>query len=184
MRLCNCSHQFCKNIPVSFDFINTWNQGVFLCSPFRGSLKNFVLKMYYVYRPMAPSVCVCVVIATFFLPIFTEFNDNIIRLYIYIFFFCGAATQRGSRPPHSWGFFLITHNDAPQSVELLWTSDQLVAETQKTHNRQTSMPPEGFESTLSVGERPQSYALDRAATGTGTVKVNLYSIVFYTIKTW
>jgi len=22
-----------KNIPVSFDFINTWNQGVFLCSP-------------------------------------------------------------------------------------------------------------------------------------------------------
>jgi hypothetical protein len=25
--------------------------------------------------------------------------------------------------------FLITHNDAPQSVGLLWTSDQLVAET-------------------------------------------------------
>jgi len=33
MSLCNCSHQFCKNIPVSFDFITTWNQGVFLCSP-------------------------------------------------------------------------------------------------------------------------------------------------------
>ena len=31
--LCNCSHQFWKNIPVSFDFITTWNQGVFLCSP-------------------------------------------------------------------------------------------------------------------------------------------------------
>jgi hypothetical protein len=25
--------------------------------------------------------------------------------------------------------FVITHNDAPQSVRLLWTSDQLVAET-------------------------------------------------------
>jgi hypothetical protein len=25
--------------------------------------------------------------------------------------------------------FLITHNDAPQSVGLLWTSDQSVAET-------------------------------------------------------
>jgi hypothetical protein len=25
--------------------------------------------------------------------------------------------------------FLITHNDAPQSAGLLWTSDQLVAET-------------------------------------------------------
>ena len=43
-------------------------------------------------------------------------------------FFCGAATQRGSWPLHSWGF-QITHNDAPQSVGLLWTSDQLVAET-------------------------------------------------------
>ena len=32
MSLCNCSHQFCKNIPVSFVFITTWNQGVFLCS--------------------------------------------------------------------------------------------------------------------------------------------------------
>ena len=33
MSLCNCSHQFCKNIPVSFDFITTWNQWLFLCSP-------------------------------------------------------------------------------------------------------------------------------------------------------
>jgi hypothetical protein len=30
--LCNCSHQICKNIPISFDFITTWNQRVFLCS--------------------------------------------------------------------------------------------------------------------------------------------------------
>ena len=43
-------------------------------------------------------------------------------------FFIGAAAQRGPWPPHSWGF-LITHNDASQSVWLLWTSDQLVAET-------------------------------------------------------
>jgi len=50
-------------------------------------------------------------------------------LYIYIyFFFSGSATQGGSWPPHSWGF-LITHNDAPQAVGLLWTSNQLVAET-------------------------------------------------------
>ena len=33
MSLCNCSHQFCKNIPVSFDFITTWNQGVFCVHP-------------------------------------------------------------------------------------------------------------------------------------------------------
>ena len=29
------------------------------------------------------------------------------------------------------------------------------------------MPPVGFESTISAGERPQTYALDRAATGIG-----------------
>jgi len=30
----------------------------------------------------------------------------------------------------------------------------------------------GFEPTISAGERPQTYALDRAATGTGTVFVS------------
>ena len=31
------------------------------------------------------------------------------------------------------------------------------------------MPPVAFESTISAGERPQTYALDRAATGTGDI---------------
>ena len=31
------------------------------------------------------------------------------------------------------------------------------------------MPPVGFEPTISAGERPQNYALDRAATGTGII---------------
>ena len=39
--------------------------------------------------------------------------------------------------------------------------------THNTHNRQTSMPPVGFDPTVSAGERPQTHALDRAATGTG-----------------
>jgi hypothetical protein len=39
--------------------------------------------------------------------------------------------------------------------------------THNIHNRQTSMPPVGFESTKSAGERLQIYALDRAATGSG-----------------
>ena len=30
------------------------------------------------------------------------------------------------------------------------------------------MSREGFEPTISAGERPQTYALDRGATGTGT----------------
>jgi hypothetical protein len=37
-----------------------------------------------------------------------------------------------------------------------------------THNRLTSMPLVVFETKISAGERPQTYALDRAVTGTGT----------------
>ena len=36
--------------------------------------------------------------------------------------------------------------------------------THDTHNRQKSMPPVGFEPTISAGERPQTYALDRMTT--------------------
>ena len=34
------------------------------------------------------------------------------------------------------------------------------------------MPPVGFERTISAGERPQTYALDRAATETGVMSHN------------
>ena len=42
--------------------------------------------------------------------------------------------------------------------------------THKTHNRQISMPRVGFEPAVSACERPKTYALDRAATGTGSVQ--------------
>ena len=43
--------------------------------------------------------------------------------------------------------------------------------THNTHNRQTSMPTAGFEPTISAGVRPQTYALDRAATGTAHIYI-------------
>jgi hypothetical protein len=54
---------------------------------------------------------------------------------------------------------LITQSDAPQSVGLLWTSDQSVRRdlyltTHNIHNRQTFMPPVGFEPTIATSERP------------------------------
>jgi hypothetical protein len=61
-------------------------------------------------------------------PVCCRKNDNYKSCFLGIFFSRGAATQLGPLPPHSRGF-LITHNDAPQSVGLLWTSDQPVAET-------------------------------------------------------
>jgi len=51
--------------------------------------------------------------------------------------------------------------------------------THNTHNRQTSMLPVRFEPTISAGERPHTYALDRAATGTG---VYVYIWVFIIIN--
>ena len=33
------------------------------------------------------------------------------------------------------------------------------------------MPPVGFEPTISADERPQTYALDRVAAGTGTYSI-------------
>ena len=48
--------------------------------------------------------------------------------------------------------------------------------THNTHNRQTSMPPVGFEPTIWAGEQPQTNALDRAATGTGRLNILHYTI--------
>jgi len=46
-------------------------------------------------------------------------------------------------------------------------SDKHVAETSTSYHTtpttKISMPPVGFEPTISAGERPQTYALDRAA---------------------
>jgi len=91
-------------------------------------------------------------------------------VYIY-FFLSGAATQRGSWPPHSRGFLDHTQRRTTVGRNPLdeWSarSRDLYLTAHTTHNRQTSMPPVEFEHMISAGERPQNYALDRAATGTG-----------------
>ena len=46
------------------------------------------------------------------------------------------------------------------------------------------MPLVGFEPTISAGERPQTYALDRAATGTGnylTLDIIFTAVLVYVI---
>ena len=74
---------------------------------------------------------------------------------------------------------MITHKDTAQSVELLWTSDQPVAQrplpdnTQNTYNRQTSMSSAGFEPAIPVGDRPQTQDLDRSPTGIGNLNLLL-----------
>jgi hypothetical protein len=43
------------------------------------------------------------------------------------------------------------------------------------------MPPVEFEPTISAGERPQTYALDCAATGTGKITFNTSNIFMYAL---
>jgi len=45
------------------------------------------------------------------------------------------------------------------------------------------MPPVGFEQTISASGRPQTYAIDRAATGTGNHVSTALKIVQIYIKT-
>jgi hypothetical protein len=69
-------------------------------------------------------------------------------------------------PPFS-GFLDHTYR---HSVGLLWTSDQTFAETSTNagqHNRETSTPRAGFELATLATKRPQTYDVDRAATGIG-----------------
>jgi len=79
-------------------------------------------------------------------------------------------------PPVGQGLLIVEasglHSGTPQSVGLLWTSDQPDGETstwQKyiTHKKKTSMPKAGFEPAIQRREQPQNHAFDRAATGIG-----------------
>jgi hypothetical protein len=75
---------------------------------------------------------------------FTSFIDHTQR-----------GTTVGRTPLHEW---------SPRRRDLYPT-------IQNTHNWPTSMPPVGFEPTISAGERLQTYTLDRAATGNGKCTV-------------
>ena len=112
------------------------------------------------------------VLAVSFICVHLLISSVLSLLLLLLFFFCcGAATQRGSWPPHSWGF--LDHTQWRTTVSRTSLEEcsarrrDLYLTTHDTHNRQTSMPPVGFEPTISAGERPQTYALDCAATGTG-----------------
>ena len=70
---------------------------------------------------------------------------------------------------------LIAHTTLGRTALDEWSVRRrdLYLTTPNTHNRHTSMPPVKFEPTISAHDRPRTYALDRAATGSaalGTAK--------------
>ena len=60
-----------------------------------------------------------------------------------------------------------THHSQHGSSGRVISSSQRPLSDNTQHSPQTSMHPVGFEPTIAAGERPQSYALDRVATGNG-----------------
>ena len=102
-----------------------------------------------------------------------------------VFFFCATA------PPVGQGLLIhevskshtMTHQSQQDSSERgISSSQNLYLTTHNTHNRKTSTPPVGFEPTISAGERPQTYALDRAATETGNSKLYHIKILLPLIR--
>jgi hypothetical protein len=73
----------------------------------------------------------------------------------------------GPRPPHCWGFEItFRHTTLGRTPLDEWSARcrDLYLTTHSTHKRQTSMGLAGFEFAIPVSERPQTHALDRAAT--------------------
>ena len=94
-------------------------------------------------------------------------NIRYFKQILTFFFYNGATLIVGQ------GLLIIedswSHSDTPHSVGLLWSSDQLDAESftwqHTTLTGDTSMPPVGFEPTTLASQPPQTHALDRATTG-------------------
>jgi hypothetical protein len=89
---------------------------------------------------------------------------------IVLFFYHGATAPSRAGPPHCLGFTItIRHTTVGRNPLDEWSARRrdLYLTTHNIQNRQTSIPPLGFEPTIPESERLQTYALDRAATGIG-----------------
>ena len=91
-------------------------------------------------------------------------------LYVFMFkyYFYGSAVPSGSGPHHCRGFTVTRGFTTVGRTPLDEWSARRRYLYLTTHNRQTSMPPAGFEPAIPASERPQTHATDRAATATGT----------------
>ena len=104
-----------------------------------------------------------------------------IYIYIYIFFLLWRCDL--TRVMASSFLRFLDHTQRRNTVGRTpldeWSARRrdLYLTTHNTHNRQTSMPPVGFEPTISAGERRQTYALDRAVTETGMLYLQYVLII-------
>ena len=109
---------------------------------------------------------------SFFFPEICCYIDDQLGFYLFVCLFLARQLPQWARASSFTRFldhtqWRITVGRNPLDE---WSARRrdLYLTTHNIHNRQTSMTPVGFEITISAGERPQTYALDRAATGIGT----------------
>jgi len=95
--LCNCSHQFCKNIPVSFDIITTCNQGECFC-----------VHPVYIYIYVYICIYIYIYIYIYKISLWISLQDKTytiiyILLYVYVWlpwlmFFCAFSSAVRQMP--------------------------------------------------------------------------------------
>jgi hypothetical protein len=107
------------------------------------------------------------------------------RFYHKCFFFSNGATAPcGPGPPHRQGFTIILRHTTLGRTPLDERSARrrdLYLTTHNTHNRQTSMPPAGFETAIPASERPQTDAIELSATGIGTYIILIILYITYNV---
>jgi hypothetical protein len=87
----------------------------------------------------------------------------------------GAAAPSGPVPPHCRSFTVTIRHTTIGRAPLDEGSARcrhLYLTTHNSYKRQTSVPSAGFEPAIPASDRPQTRALDRAATG-----VCIYSVI-------
>jgi hypothetical protein len=93
------------------------------------------------------------------------FESTVPLHYLYIFFFMALRPNAG----HGLLILDVSRSHTTKHYSRYDSSGQVISTSQrhlpdnKQHSRQTAMPLVGFEPTISAGERPHTYALDRAA---------------------
>jgi len=100
----------------------------------------------------------------------TEYNTTNICNDFSVFFFHVASAPSGPGPPHYRGFTITFRHTILGGTPLdEWSARRrdLYLTPHITHKRQTSMPPAEFKPAIPASERPQTHAVDRAATGIG-----------------
>jgi hypothetical protein len=92
----------------------------------------------------------------------------------------GATASVGPGNPHYRCFTITLGHNTPgrTSLDVLsFRHHDVYLTTHSIHKRQTSMPPEVFETAIPASERPQTHALERPTTGIGSPSIKVLNIL-------